>query len=581
MVHVPSLLLLSEMTLDHRMVLLSRSLFFGDPAVELLELRMRGCQLPGVLIGIVADNPLDVVQALRHRGMVRIPRSLVVRKAGVRLLEAVDGAAEAFASGEASMQLVQLGVRRLQLPGVRIRRITDSLLHVTQALGCRGVMAVAHLRIVRMLRVRGFEGLQLPHVLVRGVAEVALEVVHTLLEAGMMPVQGRLVLSESGVRLLKLAKHGAMLLARLHAPMQLLQLRMGGLQLLGMPVCRVAEAFLQVVDSLRYRSMVPIPCLGLLAELPMRSLHGLNLLGVFVQRFAEERLEVVDTLLHTGVVRVARLLLAGEEAPKVMVLRRMGVLQTAVQLVDLGVSGFQLLSVLIRRIAEGPLDVLDALLQLGMVCLPSLVLARELGMSGLGHLQLSGMLVGGLAQQRLEILEAFIDRGVVSLMCILVLGQLVFHSAVVGLAGSALLGETAVNLVDLGMRRLQVLRVLVGRVADVALKVLEAFLHGGVVCVGASTVTREARMCFLEVIDGSTVGLAVGEAPVHLLQLSMGGCYLLSVLVGRVPEQLLEVLEALPNRSMVRMLPLDTLQILGVPHVGILEILDCLRMLVR
>mmetsp|Transcript_32533 Transcript_32533/g.82229 ORF Transcript_32533/g.82229 Transcript_32533/m.82229 type:complete len:345 (-) Transcript_32533:941-1975(-) len=82
-----------------------------------------GLDLAAVFIRGVAERLLEELDALLHRGVLRLQRRLLPRQARVALLQLTHGAAEALACSDTACHVFQLGVGCLQRLGVAVRRV--------------------------------------------------------------------------------------------------------------------------------------------------------------------------------------------------------------------------------------------------------------------------------------------------------------------------------------------------------------------------------------------------------------------------------------------------------------------------
>mmetsp|Transcript_105085 Transcript_105085/g.234493 ORF Transcript_105085/g.234493 Transcript_105085/m.234493 type:complete len:253 (+) Transcript_105085:451-1209(+) len=112
----------------------------GKASMHLVQLGMCGCQLPGVLLSGIPDGFLNVIDALAHRGMVRLALGLLVGKASMGLLQVLDRGAVGLARGNPAAHLVELGMGGRQFLCMLVRGVAQELLDVVQALLYRGVV---------------------------------------------------------------------------------------------------------------------------------------------------------------------------------------------------------------------------------------------------------------------------------------------------------------------------------------------------------------------------------------------------------------------------------------------------------
>mmetsp|Transcript_52173 Transcript_52173/g.167143 ORF Transcript_52173/g.167143 Transcript_52173/m.167143 type:complete len:216 (-) Transcript_52173:1829-2476(-) len=158
-VRVAAFALLREGTVEQGMLRFTRGAFLRQEAVHLLQPRIRSRQLTAVTLGRVSQQSLNVVQALRHGRMVRVTCRPVVHDARVRLPEAVNHGTQIVDNSEATMQLLQLAVRGLQLLDMLINRVAHKLLHVSQAFIHRGMVRVPCFRLVLSFGLNNLQGL--------------------------------------------------------------------------------------------------------------------------------------------------------------------------------------------------------------------------------------------------------------------------------------------------------------------------------------------------------------------------------------------------------------------------------------
>mmetsp|Transcript_55250 Transcript_55250/g.118808 ORF Transcript_55250/g.118808 Transcript_55250/m.118808 type:complete len:353 (+) Transcript_55250:454-1512(+) len=311
-------------------------------------------------------------------------------------------------------------------------------------------------------------------VLVGIVADHALQVIDTLAQGGMMRVPCFLLLRKEVL-------DRAML--PVDAAVQLIQLCMGSRQLLGVLVRRVADSRLHIAESLLQGDVVRMgrsDAIQVLGMLDMGCLERLDSLGVLICRVAKTSLQIVHALPEGGMMRVCLPLLSSDLVKTVFHrgLLRLGLAR------GLGVGGLGdleilgMLVVLVCGVAEQGLQVLQALLDGGVVPLPGsfllgheisqlamtcVMVASKLRMCHLQRLYLGRMFVGGVSEERLHIVDALPQAGMVSLSFF---------------QGLELFGVLAKSRLMLTMGRFQSFQgcsVLVGRVADRLLKVGEAF----------------------------------------------------------------------------------------------------------
>mmetsp|Transcript_4345 Transcript_4345/g.12545 ORF Transcript_4345/g.12545 Transcript_4345/m.12545 type:complete len:360 (+) Transcript_4345:271-1350(+) len=359
-----------------------------------------------------------------------------------------------------------------------------------------------------------------------------------------------------------------------------------------MSVGGLPQGFLQEGDALpeggaarldlgEVRRVLP----GRLRVLRMGGLQGSKLLGMLVRRVTDQCLHVVHALVHRRVVLVQRLQLL--QVLPVLPVRRC---QLGVRLVD----RLDLLPVLVRRVPNSLLQVVDALLYGGVV------LARRaqavdglhvLALQILDRLKLAPMLVCGVAQQLLQIVQPALDvcvalrQGLGSMhvllvrrlqgleLCCVLLGRIAELALYVGHAlgkrhlGDAGLGhlrQVRLMLVLRRLQRLHVCGVLVGAVAKDLFQVRHALLDAGV------------NLC-MDLHLLRVPGRCLGVHRVRRLQ----GLDLLFVFVGGVPQQLLNVGEALAHVRVHRLSALQHRKLLCMFRVHLAELIQLLTVLLR
>mmetsp|Transcript_49701 Transcript_49701/g.126308 ORF Transcript_49701/g.126308 Transcript_49701/m.126308 type:complete len:231 (-) Transcript_49701:997-1689(-) len=218
----------------------------------------------------VADDLLDVVKALLHRG--------VLHQGGARVLGVLR-------EGVGMLGVLRPECRELLV--VLVCRISEHLLQIVDALTQRGVVCLHGLQALDILRgpplgrvefrvgfVQGLERLQ---VLVGRVSQRLLQVVDSL-------VQRRVLCMAS----LQIYDFGCVALVRSLQGPQLLRVLIGG----------VPQKLLHVLDPLVHRRMMVLQVLGVLG-VGLR--QGLQRFGVMVVGISEELLEVVHALWQGGV----------------------------------------------------------------------------------------------------------------------------------------------------------------------------------------------------------------------------------------------------------------------------------------
>mmetsp|Transcript_110137 Transcript_110137/g.322230 ORF Transcript_110137/g.322230 Transcript_110137/m.322230 type:complete len:279 (-) Transcript_110137:1671-2507(-) len=273
------------------------------------------------------------------------------------------------------------------------------------------------------------------------ISQHRLQIVHSLLQARMVSLQLDLVIGKAGVRLLEVTEVRPVALARTHTSHQLIKLRMGGVQCLAMLVGRVSNDALNVFHALLHARVVHVE-------------------GRLVSREAAMR------LLEVG--KSAAILLAGRDA--------------SVHSLQLGVGSRELHGVLVGRLAHRLLQVAQPVcqrrvLRTGRPQIPHVL--NMLRMARLEALQFLCMLSGRIPQLRLEVVDPLLQGGVARGLRRALAGEVgVRLLEVADGSGVLLVGrEAAVQLIQLGVSRLQVLRVLVGGVSQRALQILHPLLQ--------------------------------------------------------------------------------------------------------
>mmetsp|Transcript_12550 Transcript_12550/g.35971 ORF Transcript_12550/g.35971 Transcript_12550/m.35971 type:complete len:217 (-) Transcript_12550:259-909(-) len=215
-----------------------------------------------MLVRGIAKQPLDVIQALGYRGVMRrMSRPDVGELRGV---------------------LVVRGAERLEVPGVMVRGIRQDLLDMFEAVldGGMGVGGAGHgLGVLVMRCLQRQHGLV---VFVRGIAQQLLEVVEALRHRSMRQPQARNFV-------------GVLVVHELER-----------LQILGVLVRVVADHPFEVLHALAQRRMMPVRCaealqvlcIGVLRRVVLRMgrAERLDLAPVLVRGGAEHLLEIIEAL---------------------------------------------------------------------------------------------------------------------------------------------------------------------------------------------------------------------------------------------------------------------------------------------
>mmetsp|Transcript_12643 Transcript_12643/g.32481 ORF Transcript_12643/g.32481 Transcript_12643/m.32481 type:complete len:355 (-) Transcript_12643:491-1555(-) len=346
--------------------------------MDLVHLVMGCGNLLRMLVCRVAQQLLHVVEALLHRGVVRVRLPDSIQVLGVLAMGCLD-----------SLELLGMLVCRVpELALKEVQALADARMvgehlvllpgELLEALRMGAMLRIARLVLAHEPRVRVLDGLELPRMLVGRVAQELLDVVQALLHGGVVLVQGSLVALEGVVRLVQVIHFRRVLLPRCalvgHPHLQLVYLGVGCLKLLRVLVGRIIQELLDVRNALGKRRVVYILRLDLARKLRVSqfmSLQCFDVLLMLVSRIAKHVLQIVQPLLHRGMVHLPRFPLARDEV------------------LDLAMAGLRLL--------------------------------RVLGMRRLQCLQLFGMLFGVVAQVLLHVGDALLQRGVVGIQSLLVL----------------------------------------------------------------------------------------------------------------------------------------------------------------
>mmetsp|Transcript_58840 Transcript_58840/g.132377 ORF Transcript_58840/g.132377 Transcript_58840/m.132377 type:complete len:285 (+) Transcript_58840:61-915(+) len=244
---------------------------------------------------------------------------------------------------------------------------TEPLLDVVEAVLDGGMHCLVGLGLLEVSRIGALQGIQLLSVLVRGVAQALLDEGYSLLKRGLMRLA--LVLLRHHV----LARSVKVKLSRLpfflEAAVQLFQLGVGAAELLLVPVSGVAYDLLEVSQALLDGGVLHFPCLHIVGMLGMGGLHLCQLHSMLLHRVADQTLKVVHSVLYGRVVRVELLMCLHELLHSLLQV-------TMALLPRLALTGedpvrslefLQLLAVLVRRVADSPLQVVHPLSQAGVV----------------------------------------------------------------------------------------------------------------------------------------------------------------------------------------------------------------------
>mmetsp|Transcript_51792 Transcript_51792/g.150581 ORF Transcript_51792/g.150581 Transcript_51792/m.150581 type:complete len:367 (+) Transcript_51792:1544-2644(+) len=200
-----------------RMVRLASLRLHGMLAVGALQILHI---LPMLLRGL-AQQVLDVIDALLQRGVMRIPHVLLVREEAtdVRLMRR-------SVLGQSGLQVIALRVRGGDLPHMTLGVVSQGCLDLFQAGSHRGMVRIARLVLVEDPCMRGFHGFQLLRMLVTVGDHRSVEILHLRPHGLMLQVQCRLALGHVRVRLLEVADRRALPLAGRQSVVDLVQLGM-------------------------------------------------------------------------------------------------------------------------------------------------------------------------------------------------------------------------------------------------------------------------------------------------------------------------------------------------------------------
>mmetsp|Transcript_956 Transcript_956/g.3391 ORF Transcript_956/g.3391 Transcript_956/m.3391 type:complete len:262 (-) Transcript_956:1240-2025(-) len=239
----------------------------------------QGLQLLRVPVGGLAEESLQVAQALFHRAMLLLAVGKVLHVPVVGLLQG------------------------LQLLGVPVRRVPQPLLQVGQAFRQRRVVRGLRLQAGHLLDKPGMRVLQRPELLrvpVRRVTRDFLEVVHTLLQRRVLHRRACILLGE-------LEEVGGVL------PVRRPQRR----QLPGVLVCGVVQRPLEKANTVRQRGMLAMCCLERLellrqpalrgGVLAVRLLEGVQLLRMRLSRITQQPLKVLKALFQGRMLELGSL----------------------------------------------------------------------------------------------------------------------------------------------------------------------------------------------------------------------------------------------------------------------------------
>mmetsp|Transcript_105874 Transcript_105874/g.265101 ORF Transcript_105874/g.265101 Transcript_105874/m.265101 type:complete len:427 (-) Transcript_105874:351-1631(-) len=345
----------------------------------LLVRRLQVCQLRGVLRGGVAEEALEVLEALLHSQVVVGELLLVLAQPVVRLAEVVHGATLLLTGRDARVHAVELRLGAAELLDVPVGAVSHELLEVVHPLAHRGVLRVGALQRVEVLRllrqprnmlvVRGLQRLQ-------SIVMIAVSSLQAI-----DPVFGRRDSSHQALLLARQRRHAlpvrrALRLAGREARVQLVVGGLEGGELLPMVLGRVPQHPLQPREPILHRRL----------PRALRALHELDVLGgarergevlvvgglqsqqlgrVLVRRVAEGLLQVVHPLLQARVVLLLHGAILLEIAQNVALPLASG--HAPVHVLELGVRRGEFCRVLVRGVANQLLQVLHPLLHAGVV----------------------------------------------------------------------------------------------------------------------------------------------------------------------------------------------------------------------
>mmetsp|Transcript_20617 Transcript_20617/g.59723 ORF Transcript_20617/g.59723 Transcript_20617/m.59723 type:complete len:507 (+) Transcript_20617:135-1655(+) len=338
-------------------------------------------------------------------------------------------------------------------------------------------------------------------------------------------------------------------------------------------------SLLQVVDGCCMR----LPRSALVRQLPVQliqlCMRRCNLLGVSLGRLANDLLALLDPLVEASMAGVLGL----------HIVRQLRVHRL------LRLQGLHMPLMLLHGVAEHLLDVAKALLHGGMAHLSGLLFLREvvmdspmlrlrlrgeLGVGVLQQLELLGVFARRVAKDRLEAVHAVLvgcmQRLVFSLVVVVLLLQ-VRNSSAVPLTSD----QPRMQVVHLCLGLLKRSRVLVSGVAHHRLQIADTLLERRMRGLQHSFLRRQAGVRSLQLGERGPCALEGGHAAVNLVDLGVGRCDVLHVRTCGVPELLLQVVQPLLHRGMLRLSCADALHLLRVPRMDDLQIVQLFRMLVR
>mmetsp|Transcript_32533 Transcript_32533/g.82228 ORF Transcript_32533/g.82228 Transcript_32533/m.82228 type:complete len:547 (-) Transcript_32533:2660-4300(-) len=469
----------------------------------------------------------------------------------------------------------------LQVPRVPVHRLTQETLHASQPLLEGGVMPLPDLPLLpqvlgdcllvqlpqrAILRGLGVQlvdlavcGLDLLRVPADRVPQLALQVVDLLRRRRVVGVLRGLLTDRGGARLLQVLDHAAVRLAGDDARVEAVDLGMCLGDLLVVPLCLLVQQLLDVGQALRDGGVVRATSSSLRGQLGVVRTKGFERLAVHMGGVAEDVLDVLEPLPQGGVAEVQLRLVARQAPVRLLQLshRRphpLARIQPTDHLLQLALCKLSLLLLLQGGCVQGLLQPLQAIRHRGVVHLPPSQLAAEPRVLGLVRVQLSLLLVGVLSDQGLQMVDARLEGGAVAVAGLAIPLELLPHRAKVRVSGGPLLAQASLELVYLGRRGGELLRVLVRRLMQQAFQVAEPL--------------RQRRV--------------VSVAGLHLIgQLGMRelvNLQLLRVLVRAVPDQAFQVQQPLFHRSVVFLsLAQFLLEILTHHRVVLLTVSPLLR----
>mmetsp|Transcript_106017 Transcript_106017/g.304668 ORF Transcript_106017/g.304668 Transcript_106017/m.304668 type:complete len:344 (+) Transcript_106017:2090-3121(+) len=312
----------------------------------------------------------------------------------------------------------------------------------------------------------------------------------------------------------------------------------------------------------------------------MSILQDFQLLIVFRLGLAKDTLQVIDPLLKRRVMQVACLFLVCQQAPHMLLVSAFVFGCPTLKAADLRVCVSKLALVPVNHTGQSCLHLLDLGPRSSMLRVPGLHITGHAAVHGLDRIHLPCVPVVMVCHCPVQVLELRVH-----LLLLLQQLRLLAREGRVGLLDIADGADTALvrrhpamQLVKLRVRLRELPSLRRGGFVQEALQVLQALGKRAVERAEAGLFPGEARVRFLEAVDGDAMSLTRGEPAMHLLQLRMRNRQLLRVLVGRVPKQLLQEVQALRHCRMVAVPLLAFGGQLGVRRLqrfDLLEVLVC------